>query len=51
MEKKCPKCDSDCWRDEHPDGIIAGNWSCSVCDWFEAKTLDKKEIDVEELPF
>lgn len=32
---KCPNCGAPCWRDEHPDGIAAGNWQCSNCEWFE----------------
>lgn len=43
---KCPKCNSQCWRDEHPDGYAYGLWSCSECDWYE-KPLKENEKDKE----
>ena len=40
---KCPKCGSQLWRDEHPDGYAVGKWNCSDCNWYEGKKDEKWE--------
>ncbi len=45
----CPKCGALLNRDEHPDGLCAGPWQCSNCDWFEEVLLGN--IEAEDLPF
>lgn len=48
---KCPKCEAECVRDEHPDGYYASPWSCSECKWFEKAQKDMDEIIEADLPF
>ncbi len=41
---KCPKCGSECDRDEVDNGIgmeACGPWGCPECHWFE------KQIELE----
>lgn len=52
-ENKCPKCSSECWRDEHPDGYYVGLSNCSNCDWSE-KSPEQTELtnnEIKQLPF
>ena len=38
---KCPKCGSECWRDEVDIevGIQYGPWNCDNCGWNQEDTL------------
>lgn len=47
---KCPKCNAECWRDEHPDGIAVGTWGCFVCEWAEEKVKDVL-VNLNDIPF
>lgn len=47
---KCPQCNCECVRDEHPDGYAVGPWSCQNCEWSEEKPANV-EIGDEDLPF
>lgn len=48
---KCPKCDAECWRDEHPDGYAVGPYNCPNCGWSEQMPDISSDIDLEDLPF
>lgn len=53
-EKKCPKCGSQCYRDEHPDGYFVSPWYCSNenCGWTDKiEQEDDEEINYNNLPF
>ena len=47
---KCPKCGTECWRDEVDIGVGTqyGPWYCDNCGWSQEDTLTEafwKEMD------
>jgi hypothetical protein len=43
--KKCPHCDSECWREDADVGvgIIYGPWGCPDCGWSESSDYDLRD--------
>ena len=49
-EETCPKCGGQLWRDEHPDGVAVGSWSCSNCEWYQETPFVDYSLQ-NDLPF
>lgn len=48
--EKCPKCNGQLWRDEHPDGYIASPYCCEDCEYTDrVSELDDIQEDTDSL--
>jgi hypothetical protein len=49
VEKRCPKCNEECYREEADIGVgvIHGPWGCPNCRWSEDPNYDQTNPDHE----